>query len=81
MRVRCEVGVPAIYQDKRFWFRFRSYILADEPVILEIDAVPTLLATHEMQPQIYPRMSGLRVGLLLNFHVLRVKDGLRRFAG
>ena len=55
----------------------RADIPADETVILEIKAVPA----HDMQLQTYPRMSGRPVGLLLNFHTLRLKDGLRRFVG
>jgi GxxExxY protein len=60
---------------------FRADILADETVILEIKAVPALLPLHDMQLQTYLRMSSLPVGLLLNFHALRLKDGLRRFIG
>jgi len=52
----------------------------DETVIWEIKAVPALLPLHDMQLQTYLRMSGLPVGLL-NFHTLRLKDGLRRYVG
>jgi hypothetical protein len=45
------------------------------------NGVPTLLSMHCMQLQTYLRMSSLSVGLLLNFHALRLKDGLRRFVG
>jgi PD-(D/E)XK nuclease superfamily len=59
---------------------FRADTLADQTVILEIKAVPALLPVHETQLQSYLRMSGLPVGLLLDFRALRLKDGLRRFA-
>jgi PD-(D/E)XK nuclease superfamily len=55
--------------------------LADETVILEIKAVPTLLPVRNIQLQTYLRMSGFPVGLLFNFHAVRLEDGLRRFAG
>ena len=81
IRVRREVGIPAIYKGEPLPLGFRADILADETVILEIKAVPALLPAHDMQLQTYLRMSGLPVGLLLNFHALRLKDGLRRFVG
>ena len=81
IRVRREVGIPAIYKWEPLRPGFRADILADETVILEIKAVPALLSAHDMQLQTYLRMSGMPVGLLLNFHALRLKDGLRRFVG
>jgi GxxExxY protein len=81
IRVRREVGIPAIYKGEPLPLGFRADILVDETVILEIKAVPALLPVHDMQLQTYLRMSGLPVGLLFNFHALRLKDGLRRFVG
>ncbi|WP_158922616.1 GxxExxY protein [Acidisphaera sp. S103] len=81
IRVRREVGIPAIYKGESLPLRFRADILADETLILEIKAVPALLPVHDMQLQTYLRMSGLPVGLLLNVHALHPKDGLRRFVG
>ena len=81
IRVRREVGIPAIYKGEPLLLGFRADILANETVILEIKGVPTLLPVHDMQLQTYLRMSGLPVGLLFDFHALRLKDGLRRFVG
>jgi GxxExxY protein len=81
IRVRREVGIPAIYKGEPVTLGFRADILTDETVILEIKAVPTLLPAHDMQVQTYLRMSGLPVGLLFDFHALCLKDGLRRFVG
>jgi GxxExxY protein len=50
-----------------------------EQLILEIKSVATILAVHEMQLRTYLRMSGIRVGLLLNFNAPRLMDGLRRY--
>jgi GxxExxY protein len=60
---------------------FRADILVDDSVILEIKAVPDLLPAHDAQLRIYLRMSGIPVGLLLNFHAVRLKGGLRHFVG
>jgi GxxExxY protein len=81
IRVRREVGIPAMYKGKPLALGFRADILVDETVILEIKAVPALLPVHKMQLQNYLRMSGPPVGLLFNVHALRLKDGLLRFVG
>jgi len=61
--------------------RVRAGVIADEAVILEINAIQALLPIHNMQSQTYLRLSGLRVGLQLNFQQLRLNGGRRRFAG
>jgi GxxExxY protein len=58
---------------------FRADIVVDRKVILEIKAVAVILPAHEAQLQTYLRMSGISVGLLLNFNASRLTDGLRRF--
>jgi GxxExxY protein len=81
IRGRHEIGIPAMYNAEPPTLGFRADILTDKTVILEIRGVPTLLPVHDMQLQTYLRMSGLPVGLLFDFHALRLKDGLRRFVG
>jgi GxxExxY protein len=81
IRVRREVGIPAMYKGKPLMLGFRADILVDETVVLEIKGVPTFLPLHDTQFQTYLHLSGLPVGLLFNFHALRLKDGLRRFVG
>jgi GxxExxY protein len=59
---------------------FRADVLVADEVILELKSVECLSAVHEAQLLTYLRMTGYRVGLLMNFNTLRLKDGLRRFA-
>ena len=58
---------------------FRADIVVDRKVILEIKAAAAILPAHEAQLQTYLRMSGIPVGLILNFNASRLIDGLRRF--
>jgi GxxExxY protein len=74
-----QVAVPVVYADVRLEAGFRADIIVARVVILEIKAVERLLPVHEAQLLTYLRMSGHRVGLLLNFNELRLKNGLRRF--
>jgi GxxExxY protein len=71
--------VPVIYKGKTIRLGFRADILVANLILLEIKAVATLLPVHDAQILTYLRMSQIRVGLLLNFHAVRLKDGLRRF--
>jgi GxxExxY protein len=73
------VIIPVSYKTKTIPLGFRADILVDAPLILEIKAVPALVPAHEAQLRTYLRMSGIRVGLLMNFHASRLKDGLLRF--
>jgi GxxExxY protein len=54
-------------------------IEVERQVILEIKAVAAILPAHEAQLQTYLRMSGIRIGLILDFNASRLIDGLRRF--
>ena len=58
---------------------FRAGILVDRQLIIEIKAIANVLPAHDAQVLTYLRMSGLRLGLLFNFHARLLKDGLRRF--
>jgi GxxExxY protein len=53
-------------------------LIVEEQVIVELKAVDRLLPIHEAQMLSYLKLSGLRVGLLINFHSLLLKDGVRR---
>lgn len=74
-----QVGIPVAYKGLKFDEGFRADILVDRQVVVEIKAVARLVPAHDAQVLTYLRMSGLRVGLLFNFHARLLKDGLRRF--
>jgi GxxExxY protein len=75
----------AVNQQGR-WYRgrtlplgFRADILMADTVVVEVKAVAALLPAHDAQVLAYLRMSHICIGLLMNFHAIRLKDGLRRF--
>ena len=74
-----QAPLPVIYKNMRLETAFRADILVSNEVILELKTVEHLSPVHEAQLLTYLRMTGYRVGLLMNFNTLRLKDGLRRF--
>ena len=74
-----EVMVPVIYKGTTIPPGFRADIVVENTIILEIKAVASFVPAHDAQILTYLRMGQIRVGLLLNFHARRLKDGLRRF--
>jgi GxxExxY protein len=74
-----EVGVPVTYKGKPLPLGFRADILVADAILIEVKAVAALLPTHDAQVLTYLRMSHIRIGLLMNFHAIRLRDGLRRF--
>ena len=71
--------LPVIYKGMMIPLGFRADIVVENTIILEIKAVAALLPAHDAQLLTYLRMSELRIGLLMNFHAPRLKDGLCRF--
>jgi GxxExxY protein len=57
---------------------YRIDMLVDDAVIVEIKSVESILPVHEAQLLTYLRLSRKRVGLLLNFNVVRLREGIRR---
>jgi GxxExxY protein len=74
-----QVAIPVFYKGMQIPLGFRADLFVADTVILEVKAIPGLLPAHEAQLLTYLRMSGLPVGLLMNFHAMRLKDGLKRF--
>ncbi len=75
-----QVHLPLDYKGIRLGCDYRLDLVVDNAVIVELKAVETVLPIHEAQLLSYLRLSGYRLGLLINFHVPVLKDGIRRFA-
>jgi len=76
--VRREAAVPITYDGKALDAGFRIDLLLAEKVILEIKSVDALGPIHQAQLLTYLRLSGCRLGYLMNFNVELFKHGLRR---
>jgi GxxExxY protein len=75
---RFEVDLPVIYKKKKIDCEFRMDIVIPERLVVELKAVDKLLPIHEAQLLTYLKLSHIRLGLLLNFNVPVLKDGIKR---
>lgn len=78
LRVDNQVGLPLVYEDVRLELGYRIDLLVEGSVIVEIKAADAILPVHEAQLLSHLRLSGRRVGLLINFHVRHLKNGIKR---
>ncbi len=78
LSVTREVPLPLIYKDVRLECGYVLDIVVNNELVLELKAVEKLAPVHEAQLLSYLRISGKRKGLLINFHVPVVKDGIKR---
>ncbi len=76
--VEVEVPLQAEYKGLAFDAAYRMDLLAGGLVVIELKVVDAIAAVHEAQLLSYLRLSGLKLGLLVNFNVPRLKTGIRR---
>ena len=77
--VKVEVELPVIYESVRIDLGYRSDLLVNDLVVVELKCVEKVAPIHEAQLISYMRLSKKNVGLLINFHVRHLKDGIKRF--
>ena len=75
---RRQVELPVVYKGVRLDAGYRIDVVVADRVIVELKSVEKILPVHEAQLLTYLRLSGLRVGFLINFNVPVLKDGIVR---
>lgn len=73
-----ERGIPAVYEDVRLELGFRADIIVNNRVIVETKSIEALAPIHGKILLTYLRLTDLRLGMLINFNVDLIKDGVRR---
>jgi GxxExxY protein len=79
LSVERQKSLPLIYKEIRLDQGYRIDLLVEQKVVVEIKVVDKITPVHEAQVLSYLRFSGCKVGLLLNFNVKLLKNGIRRF--
>ena len=78
LNVEVQRVLPIVYDGVEVDAGYRLDLLVEGLVIVELKAVEKIVPLHEAQLLSYLKLSGLKVGLLINFNVLRLKDGIKR---
>jgi GxxExxY protein len=73
-----QLGIPVIYDDVQLEVGFRADLIVNGKVLVEVKSVEALAPVHFKQVQTYLRLVDLRLGLLINFNVDLIKDGIKR---
>lgn len=78
--IRCEsqVKIPLIYEGKYLGDGFKADIIVEDKVIIELKALQELDSIHYAQLKTYLKMSGIKLGLLVNFGEMRLVNGFHR---
>ncbi|RPJ20347.1 MAG: GxxExxY protein [Chloroflexi bacterium] len=74
-----EVKLPVIYEDQKIDAGYRIDTLVNKLVIVENKSVESILPVHEAQLLTYMKLSGCKIGFLLNWNVPLMKHGIKRF--
>ena len=77
-RVDTQVGLPVVYDGEKLELGYRIDLLVENLVVVEVKCVEAIHPVHEAQLLSYLRLSGKHVGLLINFYVAHLKDGIKR---
>ena len=78
LRFRRQVESPISYDGVTLATKLRVDLLVEEKAIIEVKSVEQLLKVHEAQLLTYLRLTGTRLGLLINFNTAHLRDGIRR---
>lgn len=78
MQIQIERGIPAVYGEVKLDLGFRADIVVENKVIVECKSIEALAPIHSKVLLTYLRLADMRLGLLINFNVELIKDGIRR---
>ena len=78
LRARTQVALPVTYQGIKMEAGLRPDMLVEESVIVEFKSVDTMHPIFEAQLITYLKLTGIRLGFLINFNVVHLKDGIKR---
>jgi GxxExxY protein len=78
LKVEREKALPLVYRGRRLECGYRLDLLVDDSIIVEVEAIERLDRVHNAQLLSYLKQSNLKLGLLINFNVKWLRDGVKR---
>jgi GxxExxY protein len=74
-----QMGLPVVYDGVKLDLGYRIDLLVENLVVVELKSVDAVCPVHQAQILSYLKLSGKSIGLLINFNVVHLKDGIKRF--
>ncbi|MGA9507846.1 MAG: GxxExxY protein [Candidatus Sulfotelmatobacter sp.] len=78
LAVACQVGLPVVFDGEKIELGYRMDLVVENSVIVEVKSLEAIHPVHQAQLLSYMRLSGIGIGLLINFHVAHLRDGIKR---
>lgn len=78
LKVERQKAIPVIWKDIKMEIGFRADLIVENKVIIELKSVETIAPVHPKQLLTYLRITGIKLGLLINFNEKLIKDGIKR---
>jgi len=78
LRVERQKGIPVFWDDLKMDIGFRADLIVEKKVIIELKSVEKLAAVHPKQLLTYIKIAGVKLGLLINFNEVLIKNGITR---
>jgi GxxExxY protein len=80
LKIERQKAVPVIFEEVKMDIGFRADLIVENKVLVEIKSVESLANIASMQTLTYLRFTGISIGLLINFNVEKLKEGIKRIA-
>ncbi len=78
LKVERQKGIPVKWDSLVMEVGFRADLIVENKVIIELKSIESIAPVHQKQVQTYLKLTGLKLGLLINFNVNLIKDGIQR---
>jgi GxxExxY protein len=78
LRVERQVYLPIVYDGLQLHDAYRIDLLVEDAIVVELKAVDTIVDVHKAQVVSYLKLSGRKLGLIINFNVTQLRAGIRR---
>lgn len=78
LKVERQKGIPVIWDELKMDIGFRADLIVENKVIIELKSVETIASVHPKQLLTYLKITGIKLGLLINFNEPYIKDGITR---
>ena len=78
LNVKRQIPIPVIWEDVRLELGFRADLIVEGKVLVELKSIESLAPVHFKQVITYLKLTGLKLGLLVNFNERLIKNGIKR---